>query len=52
MVGTQGEHWERGKVNGKDLPMTEHEERDGPGVFPVVWQSGLAEACTLEEPGI
>lgn len=48
VVGAQGEQWEQGRTNGKDLPMTEHEEHDGPGVFQGVWQSGLAEACTLE----
>lgn len=36
MVGTQGEQWEVGRVNGKDPPMTEHEEHDDPGVFQVV----------------
>lgn len=48
MVGTQGEQWEDGRVNGKDPPRTEHEEHEGPGVFLVVWQSGFAEVCTLE----
>lgn len=48
MVGTQGEQREAGKVNGTDLPRTEHEEPAGPGFFLVMWQCGLAEACTLE----
>lgn len=45
---TQDEQQEGGRVNGKDHPRTEHEEPEGPGVFLVVWQCGLAEACTLE----
>lgn len=48
MIETQGEQWEDGRVNGEDPPRTDHEEREGPGVFLVVWQSGLAESCTLE----
>lgn len=52
MVGTQGEQWEGERVNGKDLPMTEHEEKDDSGVFQVLWQTELAEACTLEKSGI
>lgn len=48
MMATQGEQQKDGRVNGKDPPRTEHEEPEGPGVFLVVWQCGLAEACTLE----
>lgn len=52
MVGTQGEQWEGGRVNGKDPPRTEREDPGCPGVFLVVWQCGVAEAGTLEESGI
>lgn len=52
MVGTQGEQWKGGRVNGKDPPRTEHEEPESPDFSPVVWQCGLAEAYTLGYLGV
>lgn len=49
MVGTLGEQQKDGRVSGKDCPRTEHEEPEGPGVFLVVWQCRLAEACMLAQ---
>lgn len=52
MVGTQGEHWKGSRMDGKDLPRTEHEGPEIPGFSLVVWQCGLAEACTLGYLGV